>query len=306
MPIGFSDFLLSLRADAAQTALVAFDPARTRLRVARARRPRFHLVLSGECRVTMLEDGAETPLRAGDFALFMNGLGHDLGDREAEAQPLPIESLAVEEEVARIDFGHARVTLLSGSFGLEQRRDETPAGAFPPVLVNPVGSLPVLAGLFTPVGSDNLASLSRGPGGRAFAAALIRLLYVETVRRRFERLSQSDPGNLRKLGISQIAAARRLIHADPGHAWTLDGMARSVGMSRSVFARRFHEVVGETPQHYLAGIRFDQATRRIEAGASVTEASAHVGYASPSAFARAYSRHTGHPPSRGSQRVAGT
>lgn len=303
MPIGFSDFLLSLRADAAQTALVGFDPAKTRLRVARARRPRFHLVLSGECRVTMLEDRAETSLRAGDFALFMNGLGHDLGDPEAEAKSLPIDALTPDQEVLRIDFGDPEVTMLSGSFGLEQSRDETSAGAFPPVLVNPVGTLPVFAGLFSPAGRDNLAALSRGPGGRAFAAALVRLLYVETVRRRFERLSQSDPGNLRKLGISQIAAARRLMHADPGHAWTLKGIAQSVGMSRSVFSRRFHEVVGETPQHYLAGVRFDEATRLIEAGASVTEASAYVGYASPSAFARAYARHTGHPPSRASQRA---
>ncbi|MET0180364.1 MAG: AraC family transcriptional regulator [Novosphingobium sp.] len=304
MPIGFSEFLLSLRADAAQVALVGFDPVETRLRVPRARRPWFHLVLAGECAVTMLEDGAETRLRAGDFALFMNGLGHDLGTPEAEPRSLRIDALPVEEEVARLDIGKPALAMLSGSFGLEQLRDETLPGAFPPVLVNPVGALALLGGLFTKEGRASLAAQAQGPGGRAFAAALIRLIYVETVRRQFERLSRSDPGNLRRLGISQIAAARRLLHADPGHAWTLEGMARSVGMSRSVFARRFREVVGETPQHYLAGVRFAQATHLIESGATVTEASAHVGYVSASAFARAYARHIGHPPSRAPDRVA--
>ena len=35
------------------------------------------------------------------------------------------------------------------------------------------------------------------------------------------------------------------------HPWTLQSLGERVGMSRSVFALRFREIVGATPMEYL-------------------------------------------------------
>ena len=295
MPVSFSEFLLSLRTDAAHAAFAGFNPAQTRLRFQRGRRASFHLVLAGETVATLHDDGQRVSLRAGDFVLFARGDAHDIGEPEAPTQVIGEHDLSPAEEPRELRFGSGAVRLLTGRFGLEQFRDEATTSAIPALIILPLGREPAFAGLF---GGDDLEALSRGPGGRAFVAAAVRLLYIEAMRRTFEELSVSDPVSLRKLGISQIAVARRLIHADPGRTWTLAEMAQAVGMSRSVFARRFHEVVGETPQHYLAGVRFSRASDLIEGGASIAEAAAHVGYASPSAFTRAFGRRCGGPPSQ--------
>ncbi|SJN07964.1 Transcriptional regulator, AraC family [Leucobacter sp. 7(1)] len=88
------------------------------------------------------------------------------------------------------------------------------------------------------------------------------------------------------------------IHENPGHDWSLDGLATLGTMSRSVFARRFREVLGASPWQYLASLRMEDAKRRLATGASVTQTSRELGYASDEGFSRAFRRHTGVPPSR--------
>ena len=42
-----------------------------------------------------------------------------------------------------------------------------------------------------------------------------------------------------------------LLHSKPAHPWTLEQLAREVGLSRSSFAERFMHFVGQPPMHYL-------------------------------------------------------
>ena len=87
--------------------------------------------------------------------------------------------------------------------------------------------------------------------------------------------------------------------ADPEHEWTVEGLARTVAMSRPVFARRFKEVVGLTPLAYLARVRVDQAARLLrETDDPVGGVARAVGYGSEFAFSRAFSRAYGIAPGR--------
>ncbi len=52
-------------------------------------------------------------------------------------------------------------------------------------------------------------------------------------------------------------------HAEPARRWTLLELAKLAGMSRTTFAERFREVVGQTPLDYLAGWRMRLAAERL-------------------------------------------
>ena len=87
------------------------------------------------------------------------------------------------------------------------------------------------------------------------------------------------------------------MHADPSHRWTLQELAQHAGMSRSVFAQRFRETVGETPLEYLTRWRMLVAgDRLINSRDALAETAFSVGYESESAFSTAFKRVMGVSP----------
>jgi AraC-like DNA-binding protein len=89
----------------------------------------------------------------------------------------------------------------------------------------------------------------------------------------------------------------RLVHGQPARQWTLDALAREVGLSRSVFAERFVHYVGLAPMHYLARWRMQLAARRLEiTGMSIAQVATEVGYESEAAFNRSFKKYVGMPP----------
>ena len=49
----------------------------------------------------------------------------------------------------------------------------------------------------------------------------------------------------------QIGRAIALVHRDPARNWTVASLAMAVGMSRSAFAARFSQLVGEPAVRYV-------------------------------------------------------
>lgn len=94
-----------------------------------------------------------------------------------------------------------------------------------------------------------------------------------------------------------VGAALRAIHEDPAAPWTVGGLAKHVGASRSLLARRFHEVVAEPPMAFLTRWRLSLAADLLLAdGASVNGVAAAVGYSSPFTFSTAFKRRFGRSP----------
>jgi AraC family transcriptional regulator len=97
---------------------------------------------------------------------------------------------------------------------------------------------------------------------------------------------------------ARVERARELIDADYHEPLSLTRLAREVGMSPFHFARVFRELVGVPPHRYLTGVRLTQATRRLEAGASVTDTCLAVGFGSLSHFVTAFRHRFGVTPSQ--------
>jgi len=109
-----------------------------------------------------------------------------------------------------------------------------------------------------------------------------------------------------------VSAARKsatviaALHHEPGRNWTLANMAREMGNSRSVFAKRFVEVTGMTPQRYVLALRMRLAEQwYCRDKLAIDTAARRLG--SQAAFARAFKRIVGEPPGKTrSKAVSGT
>jgi AraC-like DNA-binding protein len=87
------------------------------------------------------------------------------------------------------------------------------------------------------------------------------------------------------------------MHERIGHPWTVAELASAAGMSRSAFALRFKEQVGESPLEYLTRWRMHQASRLLRNGESkLLEVAKLVGYDSDGAFNKAFRRGVGVTP----------
>ena len=95
----------------------------------------------------------------------------------------------------------------------------------------------------------------------------------------------------------RVTRALTLLQAEPAKRWTVERLARAVGLSRAAFARRFAAVSGQSPLRYLTELRLALAAARLEhSDESLAEVAEHVGYQSEFSFSRAFKRKYGVAP----------
>ena len=142
-----------------------------------------------------------------------------------------------------------------------------------------------------------LESTSPRAGGEAVLARLSELLFVEVVRRYLAKLPPENVGWLAGLRDESIGRVLGKLHDRPAHDWSLDELAREVGISRSVLAERFAHFVGVPPMQYLAQWRMQLAASLLSSTSmSLAEIAEQVGYGSETALSRAYKRWVGVAP----------
>jgi transcriptional regulator GlxA family with amidase domain len=134
-------------------------------------------------------------------------------------------------------------------------------------------------------------------GAAAAVRRLSEALFIEAIG----SCADQDP-TLRRVVESirdaRIGRALNLMHWQIDQGWTLDRIAREVGMSRSRFAERFQALMGCTPMSYLCELRLEKArTLLVATRDPVQRVALSVGYRSPAAFSRAFASRYGRSPS---------
>ena len=142
-------------------------------------------------------------------------------------------------------------------------------------------------------------------GAETVLAKLSELLFVETIRRYLKDLPDGETGWLAGLRNPHIAKALALLHGRPAHPWTVEEVARKVGLSRTVLAERFMHYLGQPPIQYLTRWRLSLAADRLRDGStSIGRVAEQVGYDSEASFTRAFKRAFGLPPATWRRRKA--
>lgn len=250
-----------------------------------------HAVIHGSVRLACAS-GAMTRLEPGDVALVLSGEAHAL--RTAPGAPATSHELLRHEDEADVPattvFGGgktegARVCarVLSARLSAKWPRDVA-RSSLPPLLRAGPGLLQ----------SDAFAMAGMGAGSTALLTRIAEMLLVAALR--------ADPGCRRILSSEKrdpVEAAMQLIVASPAHPWTVESLARAVGMGRSNFAAHFSSGVGKAPMEVVAQARMEHAALLLRQGRmKIAEISELAGYGSEAAFSRRFSRHFGITPSR--------
>lgn len=136
-------------------------------------------------------------------------------------------------------------------------------------------------------------------GGECVLGRLSEMMFVDVVCRYLETLPADGRGWLAGLREPFVGRALTALHRDPARAWTLEQLAREVGLSRSALAERFMQFVGQPPVQYLTNWRMQLAANHLLTGTcGVAEIAERVGYESEAAFSRAFKKAVGTPPSQ--------
>lgn len=260
---------------------------------------RFHVAAEEACTIAVRGHEPVT-FAPGDLVLVPHGSAHVLAD-DPERPARPLSSVLDESNfdgTGPLVFGGggARTVLVCGHF------------AFADILLHPlVAGLPPLLHLRAQAGSSyewmeqvvrrmEREVRARPIGYLEVVRRLSEILLVELLRAQADR---GDLGALTALADPQLGRALQAMHAEPEADWSLDALARLAGHSRTRFVERFRERVGTTPMKYLVTWRLLKARRLLaRADYSVAEVARRVGYASESAFNRAFREHFGAPPGR--------
>jgi AraC-like DNA-binding protein len=262
----------------------------------------YHVVTEGTC-FGRLVDGEARRLEPGDVIVFPHG------DRHVMSSAPGLRSVAGPEDYPRpphpqLPFqmkvgggGPERCLVVCGFLGCDAR-------PFNPLLANLPRVLHVSA---KQGGGDGrlrqfcelvvAESRTRRAGGESVLAKLSELMFVEVVRRHLEALPPEQTGWLSGLRDPFVGRALAKLHERPAEPWTVERLARDVGMSRSVLAERFTHFLGQPPMQYLAQWRMQIAAGLLQRGGQKLAAVAlAVGYDSEEAFSRAFKKLAGVAP----------
>jgi AraC-like DNA-binding protein len=261
----------------------------------------YHLLARGTCWGHVV---GEEPmlLREGDLIVFPQGDAHVLssapGMRAApdmSAFARPSTPLPIMYELG--GGGPERARVVCGFLGCDERPYNPLLTALPKVIHLPAAASHATGGwLGTLLNIAVKESGSARAGGENVLARLSELLFVEAIRRYVETLPPAETGWLAGLRNPIVGQALAALHGEPREAWTVDRLARLVGLSRSVFAERFSEMVGQPPMQYLALWRMQLASRLLVEGGHVAAVAGAVGYESEAAFSRAFKKLVGQAP----------
>ncbi|WP_018174461.1 MULTISPECIES: AraC family transcriptional regulator [unclassified Thioalkalivibrio] len=252
----------------------------------------FHLISEGGCYLHM-EDCEPLWLDAGDMLLLPHDDWHLLASEPSfEDRDNHLNLLDPSEPEP------GSTQLLCGHFEFDSGRRNPILAALPDrVIVRHAESGERLARLADLM---RLELSEQSAGYRPVLDRLADTLFVMTVRH-YVCHYQEHPEQclIAALADDRIRRALDALHARPEENWTVEGLAQEAAMSRTSFAARFSELVGQAPIDYLTQWRMVLAERLLrDPRASVASVMEQVGYGSEPAFRKAFKRVHGYGPGR--------
>ncbi len=260
----------------------------------------FHLVERGHIELTTPNPDQPTlVVNAGEMVICFNGSSHQI------AQGSYSQSLQVADVLKGADIPFrcppdepgSSVICLCGVFYLHDIHLNPLFAALPPTLKAPVSQTTTFQNLG---GVAHLLAQELeqpAPGSDFMVERLLELLCAGAVRAYMAQLDNQESNWLTGLRDPIVGRTLALIHAEPGHDWSIERLAQAVALSPSRFAARFKATLGESPMSYVAKWRIHVASRLLNnSEKNISAIAAEVGYENLAAFNRAFKRHLDVPP----------
>ena len=238
----------------------------------------FHQIRRGSCWVE--SEGIVEHLGPGDFIFLAPGRDHTLSSQAPGGQHQSTDPGAL---------------LLCGYCQFTSGVDSPMASLFPSLSIIRDESLQQQPWLKSILSQLSTEYLSQQPGALLAVNKLTEILVIELIRQNFGRDEKSTL--MRAMADKYIAASLSNLHNNLAYPWTLESLAREVGLSRAGFAKRFKELVGLSMFEYLTQLRVQRAKELLlDSKMTLIEVANLIGYDSDLAFTRTFKKRTGLTP----------
>ena len=263
----------------------------------------FHIVTRGGC--WLLVEGEKHWLEEGSVALVPHGLGHVICS-DSDLMPMAFLESGVERLSERYEQliipnhqnpKQADTELTCGVMNFDQVLGRQLIQQLPAVIVMSEQSTSQQQWLKATLGfiADEAHELK--PGGETIVTSLADIIVIQLLRYWLEQQADREVGWVAALSDKFIGKALKAIHSDPGKDWTVDLLAKHVGLSRSGFSDRFSKLVGDSVKSYVTQWRMKLAYQRLkEKSEPLIVVAESLGYQSEAAFSRAFKRTMGFSP----------
>jgi transcriptional regulator GlxA family with amidase domain len=222
----------------------------------------------------------------------------DAIDSRVEPRDLTPELDRMHSQALKIGDEGPSVRLLSGHFEFDVNLARPLVAALPPVIhLRSAGTPPA----WLRIGLQFIAEEAAKPlpGQQVIFNRVADILLVEALRDHVQSLPEGAGSWLLALRDASLSRSLAAMHRHPEKDWSVPELAEIAHLSRSAFADRFTQVVGQPPLSYLTEHRMRLAAWKLaHSNASIAQIAAQVGYASETAFSQAFKRHHGEPPSK--------
>ena len=262
---------------------------------------RFHYIVRGSAWLSVdATDEPDVALSGGDLAVLPLGHAHALRDHPRSAA-VPVDDVAkcdARSAIMHLEIGAKgpETSFITGAFVLDDPLARQILAVLPPVVrMRPETEQEVPSFL------ENIQFVTREvetdrPGSELLLLRMADVIFIQILRAYLSRVPDDGGGFLGALRDPSTAAALSAMHDSAEAPWTVASLAKEVGLSRSVFAARFAQLVGEPPLGYLTRLRMQKAATLLRDGARLTEASRLTGYASEASFSHAFRQWSGVAP----------
>jgi AraC-like DNA-binding protein len=258
----------------------------------------FGMVSRGNCWLSVGGIPDPIPLTGGDCFLLAPGSTYSLRDDPRTSVRSFCEAAPKkDDDVIHYGGGGAPTTIVSGWFRFGQMSVKPLKRLLPDLILIKADQAQTLA-LHATLQLLAAEMSEPAPGAEVMVNRLADILFIQCVRAHIANGSEScKTGWLRAIFDPRIGAAIKAMHERIENSWTVETLAAAAGMSRSAFALRFKELLGETPLEYLTNWRMHKATGLLQKDdKKLFEVAKSVGYDSDAAFSKAFKRVLGVAP----------
>lgn len=258
----------------------------------------FGMIARGNCWLSVDGIPDPVPLTGGDCFLLAPQNVYILRDDLRTGAKSFCEAAPQDgSNVAHYGGGGAPTTIISGWLSFEQPALKPVTQLLPRLILIKSEQARSLA-LHTTLQLLASEMTEQAPGSEVVANRLAEVLFIHAIRAHIASGAEScRPGWLRAIFDPQISMALKSIHENVGHSWTVESLATAARMSRSAFAARFKELLGQAPLEYVTEWRMQKAIQLLRhPDKKLFDIARSVGYESDAAFSKAFKRVIGSPP----------
>jgi AraC-like DNA-binding protein len=253
----------------------------------------FGVISQGSCWLSLEKNSRPKRFNPGDVWLLPRGHTHSLSDDPA-TKVRPYDEIRHKKAggVLRHTRGKqgSATTIIVGNFTFDGQSGKWLTDMLPEIISFRMdrGNSSAMQTILHILAVESQAG---SMGSSVVISRLADILFVQAIRAYAGKAGSRGAGWLKGIGDGQLRSALSAMHEAVERRWTVASLASTAGMSRSSFAARFKEVLGESPLEYLTRWRMYRAAQLLREGdLKVAKIASLVGYESDGAFNKTFKR----------------